>query len=110
MMLIILVRGLRNVRRPLKDPLKQFGLTRNFHAALLPENDQVKQKLRTVLTLVAFGPATDATIKALQAKGKAPYRLHSPKGGFGGVKAPFKLGGAYGNWGEKINDLVQKMM
>lgn len=110
MMLVILVRGLRNVRQPLKDTLKQMGLTRAYHAALLADNDQIKHKLRTVMTLVAWGPATDATVKSLQAKGKAPYRLHSPKGGFGGVKQPAKLGGAYGNWGERINELVQKMM
>ncbi len=110
MMLVILVRGLRNVRQPIKDTLKQFGLTRNFHAALVPDNDQVKHQLRTVQTLVAFGPASDATLKQLQAKGKAPYRLHAPRGGFGHVKDRVQDGGAYGNWGEKINDLVQKMM
>ncbi|MBI2444930.1 hypothetical protein HYV43_00905 [Candidatus Micrarchaeota archaeon] len=111
MMLVILVRGLRNVRQPLKDTLKQFGLTRNYHAALLPESEQLNQKLRTVLTLVAWGPANDATVKALEAKGGAPFRLHSPRGGFPGrVKRSHAQGGAYGNWGEKINDLASKMM
>lgn len=110
MMLVILVRGLRNVRQPLKDTLKQMGLTRTYHAALLPDNEQTKNKLQTVQTLTAYGPANDATEKALKTKGNAPYRLHAPRGGFGGVKTPAKLGGAYGNWGEKINDLVKKMM
>jgi ribosomal protein L30/L7E len=110
MQLVILVRGLRNVRQPLRDTLKQIGLTRNYHAVLLEDGKPLTQQLRKVQTLVAWGPANDATVKKLQALGGAPYRLHSPKGGFGGVKAGHAQGGAYGNWGEKINDLVQKMM
>jgi len=108
--LVILVRGLRNVRQPLRDTLKQLGLTRIYHAALAPNSEQLQRKLRTVQTLVAWGTANDATAKKLQAESSGPYRLHSPKGGFGGVKASFAQGGAYGNWGEKINDLAQKMM
>ncbi len=108
--LVILIRGLRNVRQPLRDTLKQIGLTRNYHAVLLDDSKQLKQELRKVQTLVAWGPANDATLKSLEARGSAPYRLHSPKGGFGGVKRSFAQGGAYGNWGEKINDLAQKMM
>ncbi|MHA1268731.1 MAG: 50S ribosomal protein L30 [Candidatus Helarchaeota archaeon] len=42
---------------------------------------------------------------------KHVFRLHPPKGGHDGkIKRPFKAGGSLGNRGEKINDLVKKMI
>ena len=42
---------------------------------------------------------------------KPVFRLHPPRGGYrGSVKKPFELGGSYGYWGEKINELIEKMM
>ncbi|MBI5226339.1 uL30 family ribosomal protein [Candidatus Micrarchaeota archaeon] len=108
-MFVILVRGLRNVRQAQKDTLKQWGLSRIFHGALVKNSTQLKQQLHTVNSLVAFGQANDETVKKLQAKGSVPYRLHAPTGGFGTVKKRYPEG-AYGNWGDKINELVQKMM
>ncbi len=43
---------------------------------------------------------------------KPIFRLHPPRGGFErkGKKVPFKSGGAIGYRGEKINDLLNKMI
>ncbi len=40
------------------------------------------------------------------------FRLHPPRGGYPrkGIKRPFHEGGAWGYWGEKINDLVLRMI
>jgi len=40
------------------------------------------------------------------------FRLKPPSGGYPrkGIKVPYKLGGAWGYWGEKINDLINKMI
>jgi len=40
------------------------------------------------------------------------FTMAPPAGGFErkGIKVPFKLGGALGNRGEKINELIKKMM
>lgn len=40
------------------------------------------------------------------------FRLNPPKKGFerGGIKKPYKLGGALGYRGEKINDLILRML
>lgn len=38
------------------------------------------------------------------------FRLHPPRRGYKGVKIPFSLGGALGNHGEKINDLLERMI
>lgn len=42
---------------------------------------------------------------------KLPIRLHPPKGGFkGSVKRPYKNKGEFGYRGEKINELLWRMM
>ncbi len=43
---------------------------------------------------------------------KPVFRLHPPRKGYdrGGIKKPFVVGGALGYRGEKINDLLNKMM
>jgi len=42
---------------------------------------------------------------------KPVFRLHPPRGGYrGGIKKPFELGGAYGYWGTRINELLHQMM
>ncbi len=43
---------------------------------------------------------------------KPVFRLHPPRKGYerGGIKKHFKIGGALGYRGEKINDLLERMM
>ena len=42
---------------------------------------------------------------------KPVFRLHPPRGGYRGtIKKPFELGGSFGYWGARINELVRKMM
>jgi ribosomal protein L30/L7E len=108
-MVIVLVRGLRNVRQPVKDGLKQLGLTRRFHATLVNDETKIKGLLIKAQHWLAWGPASDATVNALQAKGKSPYRLHPPHKGMPPVKLRYPKG-AHGNWGESINDLIVSMM
>ena len=48
----------------------------------------------------------------LTSVGVKPFRLHPPSGGYerGGIKKHFTVGGALGYRGEKINDLLRRMM
>ena len=41
---------------------------------------------------------------------KPVLRLHPPKKGYEGIKRPFVMGGALGYRGEKINDLIRRMI
>jgi large subunit ribosomal protein L30 len=41
---------------------------------------------------------------------KPVFRLSPPKKGHGGIKRAFKVGGALGYRGEKINDLIRRML
>ncbi len=45
-------------------------------------------------------------------KYKCFFRLSPPRKGYGrkGIKSPFAVGGALGNRGEKINDLIERML
>lgn len=38
------------------------------------------------------------------------FRLHPPRKGYEGIKRPYTLGGALGNRGEKINELLERMI
>ena len=56
----------------------------------------------------------DAVLKGtlkLSDLGIKPFRLHPPRKGHGrgGVKQPFKMGGALGYRGENINELLRRM-
>ena len=41
---------------------------------------------------------------------KPVIRLHPPRKGYEGIKRPFSLGGALGYRGDKINDLLRRMI
>lgn len=42
---------------------------------------------------------------------KPVFRLRPPSGGYrGSVKKPFEIGGSFGYWGQRINELLNKMM
>ncbi|AIF68802.1 50S ribosomal protein L30 [Palaeococcus pacificus DY20341] len=41
---------------------------------------------------------------------KPVFRLHPPRGGHKTIKRPFKDGGALGYRGEKINELIERML
>lgn len=109
MLVLVLVRGLRNVRTPIKDALAQLGLTRRYHAVLVRDSPNVQGVIRHAEHLLAFGPASEKTVSTLQKKGEAPYRLHAPKKGLPPVKHRFPKG-AYGNWKDDINALVEGMV
>jgi len=71
-----------------------------------------------VKDLVTYGEINEDTLKELiekrgkKIKEKYFFRLHPPRGGFErkGTKVSYKLGGAVGYRGDKINDLIRRMM
>lgn len=109
MLVLVLVRGLRNVRTPVKDALKQLGLTRRYHAVLVEDTPNVQGILNKAQHLLAWGPANEKTVSSLKQKGDAPFRLHAPKNGLPPVKHRYP-NGAYGNWNDQINALVEGMV
>ena len=109
---IVRIRGDVKVLGQISDALKILGLKKKNHCVIVEDGPSIQGTLRKVEPLVTWGNVDEKTISALQKKGEKVFRLGPPRKGYGrkGVKMPFKLSGAYGNRGEKINDLIMRMV
>ena len=125
---VVLVRGLVEVRQTVRDTLALMKLSRVNQAVVVSDSAITRGMLQKAKDYITWGTIDDATFKAMvESKGKYTYnkflevngkkykktfRLNPPKKGFGrkGIKMPFKNGGALGNRQEKINDLVKRML
>jgi len=148
---VVLVRGLVNVRREIKDTIRRLRLTRVNHAVVVPETPEIKGMLDYAQGYVTWGEIDKETLEHLLLKwgrfegdvpvtkkeieartgmswedfldavinnkiklsdlGIKPFRLHPPRKGYErrGVKHSFKVGGALGYRGDKINELLRRM-
>ena len=120
---VILVRGLTKVDAKIKDTLFMLRLRRK-HACVVVANNPVNiGMIKKVKDYVTFGEIDEETVKLLiEKKGekdpkdpiklKRFFRLCPPVGGFErkGTKKPFTIGGALGERGTAIKDLINKMM
>ena len=136
---VVLVRGLVGLTQPVKDTLRMLRLTRKNQCVVVADNPVMVGMIRKVKDFVTWGSVTDATFTELVAKrgreflgrtqdskGKYSYKtldvngkkyiptfnLNPPRKGFGrkGIKLSFTVGGALGNRGDKINDLLMRML
>ncbi|MBI2662502.1 50S ribosomal protein L30 [Candidatus Woesearchaeota archaeon] len=138
-LVVVLVRGLIDLSKDVKDTLAMLRMFRKNHAVIVDNTPTMKGMVVKVKDCVTWGEIDDATVKELVEKrgelflsrktdvkkkykyaifsfnGKdyKPYfRLNPPRKGFGrkGIKVPFKVGGGLGYRGEKINDLIKRML
>ncbi|MFP4118847.1 MAG: uL30 family ribosomal protein [Candidatus Woesearchaeota archaeon] len=115
---VILIRGRTGMKQDVKTTLDTFGLGRKHTCAIVDDSPALRGRLRKVQNFVTFGPVSDETIKLLNEKRDAHSKkgsvffLAPPKGGFErkGIKVSYNNGGALGDRGEAMNDLVQKMI
>lgn len=112
---VIQIRGLVEVKQEIKDTLRMLNLQRKNSCVIIEDNQANRGMLKKCENHITYGEITEETIKELQQKRpttKKFYSLHPPKGGFErrGIKKPYNLKGALGNRGEKINDLIKKML
>ncbi|MBW2970224.1 uL30 family ribosomal protein [Candidatus Woesearchaeota archaeon] len=109
---IIRVRGQVRIPGPVTHAFKLLGLNKKNHCTILEETPQLKGTLQVIEPFATWGPVDEKTLAELQKKKGKIIRLNPPRKGYGrkGVKIPFKLGGAYGNRAEKINDLIMRML
>ena len=109
---IVRVRGTANQDTGMKDTLEMLNLDRPNNCVVLEFTPVVKGMLRKVASRVTWGAVDDKTLAELKKKGEKVFRLNPPKKGYGrkGVKMPFSKGGALGDRGDKINDLLARMM
>ncbi len=117
---VVRIRGSVKVDSKIKETMKRLGLVTQNTLVILPDTKEVKGMLEKAKDYITWGPVTDETIALVKSKkkpfvekeNKLIFRLNPPRGGFErkGIKTPFSLGGALGNRGEKINDLIKKMI
>lgn len=110
---IILIRGLQGVTQDIKDTLRMLNIERRNVCVVVPSNRSMHGMINKIKNFVTYGEIDDETEKLLEKKGKKKfYNLNSPRKGYGrkGVKKDFARGGALGYRGDKINDLIKRMI
>ena len=122
---IIRIRGISKIKKEKKDTLNMLRLYKKNYCLVYPAIPGIIGMVKKIQEIVTWGEIDDSTIKLLKEKRgektkdrtgkeiiKPFFRLHPPRGGFEkkGIKVPYKVGGASGYRGDKINDLIKKMI
>ena len=91
-----------------------LNLKSQNNCVIVPLTPVYKGMMQKVKDFATFGPINKETKEMLIKKygEQKTFRLSPPLKGYErkGTKKPFKLGGALGNRGEKINDLIKRMI
>ncbi len=113
MICVIRIRGQVGLNRDVVETLDRLRLRRKYVCIVLekPTKEQLGM-IKKVRNFIAFGEINDDTYKKLKEKrgkkGKEFFRLHPPRGG---IKSKLHFPrGVLGDHGEKINDLVRRML
>lgn len=134
------VRGLTGIKADVKSTLNMLRLYKNNYCSLFPNTPIYVGMLKKAKDYITWGELDDETFGILinkrgeesneretDSKGKIKYndfivinnkkikkyfRLNPPVKGFGrkGIKNSFQRGGALGYRGEKINELIKRMV
>lgn len=136
---VVLIRGMVGLSRPIKDTLLMLRLRRKNHCVIVKNTPSNKGMVLKVKDYVTWGEISEEILKdllnkrgrehksrltdkkkkysykALKKDGKnyiPVFSLNPPRKGFGrkGIKVSFKTGGGLGYRGEKINDLISRML
>ncbi len=134
---VVRIRGAFTMRKEIKDTLKMLRLNRKNHCVLVRGTDSARGMLQKTKDYVTFGEVSEEVLKKLVAKRgrigdkklsaeqieiamkeissgalksiKPVFRLTPASGGFREIKQ-FYPKGELGYRGEKINELLEKMM
>jgi len=109
---VVRVRGPVRVRHDFVKAMELLGLHKSNSCAIVEDTPVMRKTLVKLKDYCTWGTLDEKTLAELNKKGEKVVHLNPPKKGFGrkGVKMPFKLGGALGDRGEKINDLIMRML
>lgn len=110
---VILIRGIIGSGQEVKDTLKMLNFRRKNNCIVLEKKPELEGMVKKVKDLTTWGEVSEETLKEMEKRKKGKvYNLHPPRKGYGrkGIKVPFKVGGGLGYRGEKINDLIKRML
>ncbi len=136
---VILVRGFVKMPGQIVNTLSMLNLHRKNHCVVVEDTPAIRGMVVKVKDYVTWGEISSEVFQELLKQRGLPYksrlqdarkhysysfisignkhfknyfRLNPPRKGFGrkGIKVAFAAGGALGYRGEKINDLVRRML
>ncbi|MEA3430989.1 MAG: uL30 family ribosomal protein [Nanoarchaeota archaeon] len=124
-LVLIRVRGLTGVKKVIGDAMLMLRLYRKNYCVIIPNNKTNRGMCQKIKDFITWGEIDEETTKLLKdnrtrktkdKQGKEIekkfYALHPPRKGFErkGIKVSFNIGGALGYRGEKINELIKRMI
>ncbi len=118
---LILIRGVIRAKEDIIRTLFTLRLRKKNTCVVIADTPSLRAAAVKCKDYIAYGEIDDATYQLLvEKRGKRNedgslkkfFALHPPRGGFDrkGIKTPFSNGGALGNRGAKINDLIRRML
>ncbi|MBW2991951.1 uL30 family ribosomal protein [Candidatus Woesearchaeota archaeon] len=114
MVAAVRVRGLTGVKHDIKETMSYLNLHRKNYCVLLEKKPAVIGMLKKAKDFITWGEVNQEVIGLLKKRdeGKKFFRLNPPRKGYGrkGIKWQFVMGGALGYRGDKINDLLKRMI
>ena len=114
----ILIRGRTGCKYDIITSLDTLNLGKKHACRVLDDTPDVRGKLKKLQNVITYGEISDETISLLKEKATSHSKndnlffLAPPRGGFErkGIKVSFGNGGALGDRGNKINDLIKRMV
>ncbi|MGV8168560.1 MAG: uL30 family ribosomal protein [Candidatus Nanoarchaeia archaeon] len=111
----VLLRGLIGTNKDIRDTLRMLNLQKKFSCTVIQDTPTNRGMLHKCKDYITYGELSEETLKELDSKREKKnnhYALPPPKGGLErkGIKTPYASKGALGYRGEKINDLLKKMI
>lgn len=111
----VLLRGLIGMNKDIKDTLRMLNLQKRYSCAVVQDTPSSRGMMHKCKDYITYGEISEETLKELESKREKinnHYALHPPRGGLErkGTKTPYSSKGALGYRGEKINDLIKKML
>lgn len=123
MIALVRIRGDMNVNEDISSTMDMLCLYNRNYCSIQKAIPSILGMIRKCKDYITWGEIDEATLKELIEKRAEPnpkdpkktkkfFRLNSPVKGYGrkGVKMPFTKGGALGNRGSKISDLIKRML
>jgi large subunit ribosomal protein L30 len=123
LMAVIRIRGCIGVDGSISDTLEMLKLHRKNFCIIQKSTPSIMGMVKKAKDYITWGEIDEALLKELIDKRGEPnpkdksrtkpfFRLHPPMKGYGrkGIKKTFNVGGALGYRGDKINDLIRRML
>ena len=110
MIAAIRLRGHAKMRHEVEDTMQMLGLRRVHTLRFLPHSQVIQGMLKKSEAFITWGEASDDVLESLRTKGtETTFHLKPPAQGFTSLKRPYPKGDL-GYRGDKINELIKRML